>query len=54
MASATDKLTIHALKQHDKIHPTLKATTGGGQGDQTGASKSKVVQVGQGHRSRML
>lgn len=28
MTSSTDKLTIQALKQHDKIHPKFKATTG--------------------------
>ena len=47
MSTSTDKLTIQALKQHDKIHPKFKATTGGGSGDQPAVPKTKTSQVRQ-------
>ncbi|KAK7462109.1 hypothetical protein BaRGS_00038481 [Batillaria attramentaria] len=40
MAISNDKLTMQALKQHDKIHPRFQATTGSGAGVKDGAKVS--------------
>ncbi|KAK7087733.1 dynein light chain Tctex-type protein 2B-like isoform X2 [Littorina saxatilis] len=42
MTSTKDKLTLQAMKQHDKIHPKFKATTGGGGSGEAGTSKSRL------------
>ncbi|KAK3578659.1 hypothetical protein CHS0354_002963 [Potamilus streckersoni] len=40
--SANDKLTIQAVKEHDKIHPKFKATISAGSKDQKDTSKVSV------------